>query len=717
MNDDEIERLIEIIESNPDDAEAYYNRGIAYYDIKDYNKAINDYSKAIELNPDDAKTYFYRGNAYGRIEDYDKAINDFSKAIELNPDYAEAYNNRGNAYNKIKNYNKAINDYSKAIELNPDLAVAYNNRGVAYAEIEDYDKAINDYSKAIELNPDDAKVYYNRGHAYNKIKDYNKAINDYSKAIELNPDYADTYNNRGNAYVAMEDYDKAINDYSKAIELNPDYAETYYNRGHAYSDTNINNIYTDWNTYIYLLIIQKREIENISRLTSFFAAYPQTVKTVLNHAEDIYLDRSLINSFEDADRSINDFTVLLNYYKHTVENTKFLGIRAVLLYFMGGSIESFMVFDEQLDNDEYKLSSQELYYYALTSKEINRDAETVLINSISNIEQQEKKETIDCYYLGHLYLLRGYTDKSVECFEQSKNFIFSAVMLTYLQGNKEDMKVIDINNMYNFPTTIDYKKEDLSQFQSFIHIHECEDAIRSFWEIPEEYSHPFWEIFQFSDKDRITVELLFEKAETEIIIENIRKNFSEILEEKMSGKEECIEKLEKLLPEIHVSTRNIYDTLEEQIAKGRDFENQIGLEIEAWTINNPQFYTYLLQLYYLRKLIDSRQVFALYFYLIYTIKKNKSSKLNKGDLILEISKIIVPHIGIKLSLVAVKTMWNVVKKISNGYEEFEKLDANKPSDFRQFKENFWRHINDDRNCLSEEAFERKYRCFEWFETK
>ena len=45
-----------------------------------------------------AEAYYNRGIAYGDKGEYDKAIEDYSKAIELNPEYAEAYNNRGNAY-------------------------------------------------------------------------------------------------------------------------------------------------------------------------------------------------------------------------------------------------------------------------------------------------------------------------------------------------------------------------------------------------------------------------------------------------------------------------------------------------------------------------------------------------------------------------------------------------------------------------------------------
>ena len=47
-----------IIARNPNDAEAYNNRGIAYRKKGDLNRAIDDFTHAIALNPNDAKAYF-----------------------------------------------------------------------------------------------------------------------------------------------------------------------------------------------------------------------------------------------------------------------------------------------------------------------------------------------------------------------------------------------------------------------------------------------------------------------------------------------------------------------------------------------------------------------------------------------------------------------------------------------------------------------------------
>ena len=127
---------------------------------------ITDYTIAIELNPDAAQVYYNRGVAYYKKGDYDRAIADNAKAIELNPGYAKAYGNRGVAFHTKGDYDRAILDYVKVIELDPDDARAYYNRGVAYYKKGDYNRAIADYTKAIALNPGYTKAYDARGVAY-----------------------------------------------------------------------------------------------------------------------------------------------------------------------------------------------------------------------------------------------------------------------------------------------------------------------------------------------------------------------------------------------------------------------------------------------------------------------------------------------------------------------------------------------------------------------
>ena len=202
--------------------------------IFDVNRTIDYWNEQIELaekKEEKAASHFNCGIAYSAIKVFDRAIEQYGKAIDLNPDNTAAYYNRGIAYDSKGDFDQAIQDYTKAIKLNPNDTDAYNNRGVAYGNKDDFDHEIQDYTKAIKLNPNYVDAYYNRGIAYGNKGDFDQAIQDFNKAIELNPNYVNAYNNRGIAYGNKDDFDQAIQDYTKAIELNPNYVDVYYNRG------------------------------------------------------------------------------------------------------------------------------------------------------------------------------------------------------------------------------------------------------------------------------------------------------------------------------------------------------------------------------------------------------------------------------------------------------------------------------------------------------
>jgi len=165
-------------------AALFFSCGYALSKQKNFESSIKKYSISLELH-EHADAYNNRGLDYANLGKYDKAIEDFNKAIELNPDLAVAYYNRGNTYAELGEYDRAIKDYDKAIELNKDYTVAYNNRGFAYVGLGKYNRAIEDFNKAIKLNPDDAKAYYNRGLAYAELGEHERAREDMLRAGNL----------------------------------------------------------------------------------------------------------------------------------------------------------------------------------------------------------------------------------------------------------------------------------------------------------------------------------------------------------------------------------------------------------------------------------------------------------------------------------------------------------------------------------------------------
>ena len=191
-----------------------------YYNEKNFNETIKLCTEAIELNSENALAYYCRGYAYDDLKNYQAAIEDYDKTVQFNsPCLVDAYNNRGEAYRKSGNYKKAIEDYNKALELNPNYARAYNNRGIAYRNLGNYNQAFADYDKAIYINPKYALAYYNRGYAYVKQKNYEQAIKSFDKYIQLAPDDPDGWQMRGKCYQELGDTAKAQADFAKAKQL------------------------------------------------------------------------------------------------------------------------------------------------------------------------------------------------------------------------------------------------------------------------------------------------------------------------------------------------------------------------------------------------------------------------------------------------------------------------------------------------------------------
>ncbi len=135
---------------NPDDADAiiWYGRRTAY--LGDYQKAIDIYTGGIEKFPEDARMYRHRGHRYISIREFDKAIEDLTKAAELidgKPDMVEPdgipnirntpvsslntniWYHLGLAYYLKGNMEDALDGFQKCLDAstNPDMHVAVAN--------------------------------------------------------------------------------------------------------------------------------------------------------------------------------------------------------------------------------------------------------------------------------------------------------------------------------------------------------------------------------------------------------------------------------------------------------------------------------------------------------------------------------------------------------------------------------------------------------------
>jgi tetratricopeptide (TPR) repeat protein len=124
--------LTEAIKIRPFDAIYHLNRGIFHSRLEEHKEAAEDFSNAINYASDaikdglineDILIYKLRGKEYSALKDYDKAIDDFSETLRLEPSYNEKYRLesdhdktlllRGKAYFLAGEKEKAIADLNE----------------------------------------------------------------------------------------------------------------------------------------------------------------------------------------------------------------------------------------------------------------------------------------------------------------------------------------------------------------------------------------------------------------------------------------------------------------------------------------------------------------------------------------------------------------------------------------------------------------------------
>ncbi|MCY7278779.1 MAG: tetratricopeptide repeat protein [Phormidesmis sp. CAN_BIN44] len=159
-------------------------------------------------------------------KDYEKALQSFTKALEFSPSHADAHTYRGNLYYSLGRYQEAIVDYSRALESNPTFSYLYNRRGASREALKDYQGALEDYNQSIKLYPEQGATYRNLGSAHSKLNDDSAALKNLNQAVQLNPTLADAYQMRGEIYVKQENLQAAIADFQQASKLFADQGDT-----------------------------------------------------------------------------------------------------------------------------------------------------------------------------------------------------------------------------------------------------------------------------------------------------------------------------------------------------------------------------------------------------------------------------------------------------------------------------------------------------------
>ncbi len=177
-----------------------------YGSYKRYGDAAKYFQKVIAKDKEfSVKNHEYLGKCYYYSRDYNKAVDVYTKITKSKPDYIPAYSMLATTYASLDpdsklglakpHYEELITKASADTVKNAkDLVDAYNYFGSYYLFTEvDNEKAKMYFNKIVAIDPKNktgnnvVKGYTSLAYLYTKAKDYNKAKECYEKILEVDP--------------------------------------------------------------------------------------------------------------------------------------------------------------------------------------------------------------------------------------------------------------------------------------------------------------------------------------------------------------------------------------------------------------------------------------------------------------------------------------------------------------------------------------------------
>jgi len=147
---------------------ALFEQGQALFEQKKYADAAATYEQALAMTKEGDRNQIVvlgrLADTYEKAHQYDKAVEDYRKALAATPNDAPLHNSLGNALAEMGKIPEAQAEFQKSAELDPANArMAYFNLGVVMYNSGHMDDAVAAFQKAAKADPTYADAFYWQG--------------------------------------------------------------------------------------------------------------------------------------------------------------------------------------------------------------------------------------------------------------------------------------------------------------------------------------------------------------------------------------------------------------------------------------------------------------------------------------------------------------------------------------------------------------------------
>ncbi|MFZ0957956.1 MAG: tetratricopeptide repeat protein [Candidatus Sulfotelmatobacter sp.] len=166
--------------------------------LKRFDEAMKIVERFQPVLENDRDLALIAGYVNADHKQYEAAVQNFTRALEIDPKMAVGYMNRGYVYNDMRLATKAEHDFRKALSLNPQYGEAHLGLAYALLQLRRSTAALKEAEVATRLLPDSESLHLVKAEGYRQRAMLASAEGEYRKALKLNP-------NAPNTYIALAD--------------------------------------------------------------------------------------------------------------------------------------------------------------------------------------------------------------------------------------------------------------------------------------------------------------------------------------------------------------------------------------------------------------------------------------------------------------------------------------------------------------------------------
>lgn len=215
---------------DPLDGAAWFNKGVNLAALDRREEAVECFDQAVRIDPRDETAWCAKGVNLAALDRREEAIACWDRALQINTHCVGAWCAKGVSLATADRRQEAIACFDEALKIDSRLARVWSNKGDCLTALGRHEEAIVCCDAALEIDPRDDAAWYNKAVGLAALARHQEAVACFDRALSIDPILAPAWSKKGNSLVLLRRFEEAIVCYARAVRIDPRDAAAWYNK-------------------------------------------------------------------------------------------------------------------------------------------------------------------------------------------------------------------------------------------------------------------------------------------------------------------------------------------------------------------------------------------------------------------------------------------------------------------------------------------------------